>query len=179
MVLRLLVLHAALALANSVNITYDDSNSTFFDWTGPDWKAVTPQTPCTMCFAQPVAADTYNSTWHYGGSGNRSSVVFSGLFYTEILLEAELTVLPGSDIYIYGIDVLDPGVAVFTLDGNTPTSHAYTGPVYVYNSLFFAAHDLSTDVLHNLSWVVETSSIGGIACLFDYVTVTTVLNTGP
>lgn len=89
--LQLWMLHPALALANSVNITYDDSNSSFFHWTG-DWNIITPQTPCTKCFEQPIAVDTFNSTWHDGGpefnsSGIGSSVVFNGLFYDWTLLE--------------------------------------------------------------------------------------------
>lgn len=132
---------------------------------------------CPECFAQPVAADTYNSTWHDGGTGNGSWIVFNGQLHAYKPIDLTKWFL-GTDIYIYGVDILDPGTVIFTLDGSTPASHSYDGSGYVYNSLFFAAHSLSPNVPeHNLSWVVDISSVGGGACIFDYAIVTTPLDT--
>ncbi|KAJ6627815.1 hypothetical protein B0H10DRAFT_310518 [Mycena sp. CBHHK59/15] len=142
------------ASAHLANITIDDTNSTFWTWAG-SWHAVTPSTPCTNCFAQPDPSKAYDSTWHDGS-------LRSGSFSFQ-----------GTAVYIYGIDVFDPANISFSLNDPALTSfHYYAGQDYQYNSLFFQAAGLTSDVQHTVTWVLETSAAGGGAGLFDYAVVT-------
>ncbi|KAJ6554353.1 hypothetical protein B0H19DRAFT_1153255 [Mycena capillaripes] len=135
------------------NITIDDTNSTFWTWAG-SWNAVTPTTPCG-CFAQPDPGLVYNSTWHDG-------LLRSGSFAFQ-----------GSAVYIYGIDVVNPANISFAMNNPSKTGfHYYGGAGYVYNSLFFSATNLDSKVQHTVTWIMEISSTGGGAGLFDYAVVT-------
>ncbi|KAJ7491837.1 hypothetical protein B0H11DRAFT_2398007 [Mycena galericulata] len=82
----------------------------------------------------------------------------------------------GAAVYIYGIDVLVPqaGNISFAVTSNPSIAgfHYYGGSGYVYNSLFFSASNLDSTVQHTVTWILETSSFGGGAGLFDYAVVT-------
>ncbi|KAJ7190428.1 hypothetical protein GGX14DRAFT_605854 [Mycena pura] len=82
--------------------------------------------------------------------------------------------VPGSAVYIYGIDVDNPANISFAMNDPFKTSfHYYGGEGYVYNSLFFSANNLDSNVQHTVTWILETSSTGGGgAGLFDYAVVT-------
>jgi hypothetical protein len=60
-----------------VNLTIDDSNSTYFTFAG-SWHAVTPATPCVGCFDSPDVSQIVNSTWHDGSRGS-GSFTFQGV----------------------------------------------------------------------------------------------------
>ncbi|KAJ7500745.1 hypothetical protein B0H11DRAFT_1994280 [Mycena galericulata] len=145
------ILHAFLASWSSVkvhatltNITIDDTNSTFWTWAGT-WNAVTPSTPCPACTAQPDPGLAYNSTWHDGS-------LRSGAFTFQ-----------GAAVYIYGIDVLNPGNISFAISNPSTTGfHYYGGSGFVYNSLFFSASNLDSTVQHTVTWIIESSSVGGV-----------------
>ncbi|KAJ7613747.1 hypothetical protein DFH06DRAFT_138323 [Mycena polygramma] len=156
-----LVLFALLAISPSArvyaalkNITVDDTDNTFWTWTG-SWKAVTPTTPCSDCVARPDAGQAYDSTWH-------DSSLLSGSFTFQ-----------GSAVYIYGIDVINPASISFAMNNPAKTSvHLYEGQDYVYNSLFFSANDLDPQSEHTVTWSLNSSPGGGGAGLFDYAVVT-------
>ena len=81
--------------------------------------------------------------------------------------------LTGTAVYIYGIDVLNPANVTFAMSNPSIASfHFYSGSGYVYNSLFFSATQLDPSVQHTVTWLMETSSVGGGAALFDYAKVT-------
>ncbi|KAF7339701.1 hypothetical protein MSAN_02185500 [Mycena sanguinolenta] len=142
------------AYATLTNITVDDTNSTYFTFVG-SWNAITPSTPCTSCFAQPDAGLAYNSTWHDGS-------LLSGTFSFQ-----------GTAVYIYGIDVANPANVTFAMSNPTTNSfHYFSADGFVYNSLFFSATGLDASVSHTVSWLLEQSSVGGNAALFDYAVVT-------
>ncbi|KAJ7503847.1 hypothetical protein B0H11DRAFT_2355684 [Mycena galericulata] len=156
-----LILHTLLAFwsiaqvyATLTNITIDDTNSTFWSWVGT-WNVVTPSTPCHECFAKPDPDLVYNSTWHDGP-------LRSGAFTFQ-----------GAAVYIYGIDVVNPGNISFAMSNPSTTGfHYYGGSGYVYNSLFFSASNLDSTVQHTVTWLIEASSVGGRSALFDYAVVT-------
>ncbi|KAJ6492796.1 hypothetical protein C8R47DRAFT_1119803 [Mycena vitilis] len=156
-----LVLLALLATSPSArvyaalkNITVDDTDNTYWTWTG-SWRAVTPTAPCSDCLAQPDAGQAYDSTWHDGS-------LLSGSFTFQ-----------GSAVYIYGIDVINPASISFAMNDPAKTSvHLYEGQDYAYNSLFFSANDLDAQSEHTVTWALNSSPVGGGAGLFDYAVVT-------
>jgi hypothetical protein len=76
-------------------------------------------------------------------------------------------------VYIYGIDVPNPANVTFAMSNPSTTSfHYYSGDGYIYNSLFFSAHNLDASVQHTVTWLMETSSVGGRSALFDWAMVT-------
>ncbi|KAF7318961.1 hypothetical protein HMN09_00231900 [Mycena chlorophos] len=156
---RVMIFHALFfawsCSAVLVNITFDDTNSTAFTWAG-QWSAITPQTPCPGCFAQPNASLAFNQSWHDGS-------LVSGTFSFQ-----------GVAVYIFGIDVLDPANISFAMNNPSISSFHYvnTNGGYIYNSLFFVAQSLDGTVPHTVTWSLERSSIGGGAALFDYAVVT-------
>ncbi|KAJ6543284.1 hypothetical protein DFH09DRAFT_1173792 [Mycena vulgaris] len=145
------------AYGSLTNITIDDTNSTYWNFVGP-WNAITPSTPCSACLAQLQANLTFNTTWHDG-------TLCSGSF-----------VFQGSAVYIYGIDVKNPGNVTFTMSDPTITDFYYVNTgnrsINVYNSLFFSATDLDATVQHTVSFLMVQSPLGGKAALFDYAIVT-------
>ncbi|KAJ7201593.1 hypothetical protein GGX14DRAFT_655423 [Mycena pura] len=141
--------------ATLTNITVDDTNGTYWTWAG-SWNAITPQTPCTECFAQPDAAKAYNRTWHDGS-------LHSGSFTFQ-----------GAAVYIYGIEVIDPANVSFGMSNPSISTFHFDPPAsgYVYNALFFHATGLDSAVQHTVTWVLEPNAIGGGSALFDYAIVT-------
>ncbi|KAJ6595793.1 hypothetical protein DFH09DRAFT_905784 [Mycena vulgaris] len=151
---------SAQAYAALTNWTVDDTNSTFWSW-GDLWNAVTPSTPCSGCLTQPDPSQVYKHTWHDGSTLSNSRRVGSFSFQ-------------GSAVYIYGIDSTNSANISFSMDDTSATSfHSYSGVGYVYESLFFTAAGLESDAQHNITWIVEESSMGGTVALFDYAVVTT------
>ncbi|KAJ6480654.1 hypothetical protein DFH09DRAFT_258410 [Mycena vulgaris] len=152
------------ASASAVNITFDDTNSTFFTFT-QSWNSVTPSTPCPGCFWQLDASQTYQSTWHDAADSRSGSCTFRG-----------------SAIYLYGVDV--PGGANISFTMNTPARQAYhyysgdAGPVY--HALLFHADDLDPNTDHTLTFLLAPASDGGSVGIIDYAVVTQVdLTTDP
>ncbi|KAJ6595796.1 hypothetical protein DFH09DRAFT_1135656 [Mycena vulgaris] len=50
--------------------------------------------------------------------------------------------------------------------------HYYAGASFRYKSLFFDATGLDPNAQHTVTWILETSSAGGIAASFDYAVFT-------
>ncbi|KAJ7696617.1 hypothetical protein B0H14DRAFT_3040503 [Mycena olivaceomarginata] len=141
--------------AGVTNLTIDDTNSTFFDFVDntnanpPSWAEIVPGDPCLYCSAQPQTTQIYNQTWHDGSVGSE-----------------------GSAVYIYGIDLADPGNISFTM-GDDTTFHYYTGAEqFVFRALFFEAENLGESVSHTVSWVINKSAFNGTTGLFDYAVIT-------
>ncbi|KAJ7064831.1 hypothetical protein C8F01DRAFT_776728 [Mycena amicta] len=137
--------------ATLVNITFDDSHSSW-SWVGAKWNVITPQTPCSLCYAKPDPAKTFNSTWH---DGNRLTGSFS---------------FKGTAVYIYGIDAWDAGNITFTLS-SPPTTSSHLNRLaakgqYSYNALYFHASGLDPGLQTTVRW-----SLAGVG-LFDYAIVT-------
>ncbi|KAJ7650388.1 hypothetical protein FB45DRAFT_887795 [Roridomyces roridus] len=148
------------AHADPVNLTIDDTNSTHWNFQG-NWHAVTPAAPCTNCFTRPDPNSVFNSTWH-DGSILSNPILLTGTFSFQ-----------GSAVYIYGIDVTDPGNVSFAMSNPTMEGfHYYAGSGYTYNSLFFSATDLDASVSHTVTFTITISSAGGGSALFDYAHVT-------
>ncbi|KAJ7696878.1 hypothetical protein B0H14DRAFT_3039834 [Mycena olivaceomarginata] len=122
--------------AGVTNLTIYDTNSTFFDFVDntnanpPSWAEIVPGDPCLYCSAQPQTTQIYNQTWHDGRCA--------------------------TSVYIYGIDLADPGNISFTM-GDDTTFHYYTGAEYVS---------------HTVSWVINKSALNGTTGLFDYAVIT-------
>src|ERR1700753_3445566 len=91
---------ATRAFAASANITVDDTNSAFWTFVG-GWSAVTPETPCPSCFAQPDPTQVFNSSWH-DGSVVSGSITFQGALQNFFLRSFARDLHAGSAIYIYG-----------------------------------------------------------------------------
>ncbi|KAF8194730.1 hypothetical protein K438DRAFT_1968683 [Mycena galopus ATCC 62051] len=147
---------AAQAYAASMNITFDDTNSTVWTFVG-QWNAVTPSTPCPGCFAQPDPMQVVNSSWH-DGSVVSGSVTFQG-----------------SAIYIYGIDMTATSGTNISFSMNNPSNvgfHYFGSTGTTYNVPFFTAADLDSSVEHTVSFIGQTSLAGAGAMLFDYAVVT-------
>ncbi|KAJ7207419.1 hypothetical protein GGX14DRAFT_698156 [Mycena pura] len=142
--------------AASTNITVDDTNSTIWTFVG-GWSAVTPETPCPGCFAQPDPKQVFNSSWH-DGSVVSGSVTFQG-----------------SAIYIYGIDMTATSGTNISFSMNNPTTagfHYFGSTGTTYNVLFFSATNLDSSVEHTVSFIGQTSLTGAGAMLFDYANIT-------
>ncbi|KAJ7064043.1 hypothetical protein C8F01DRAFT_1229591 [Mycena amicta] len=161
--LTLTLLSSPVVRAGLTNLTIDDTDTTYFSFSNgstnpPAWAAITPQTPCNYCSAQPQTKDIHNQTWHDGSVGSVGSFTFNG-----------------TAVWIYGIDLADPANISFTLpDVHLSTFHYYNGSEqFVFNSLLFSATNLPTDAgSHTVSWVVNKSSKNGTTALFDYAVIT-------
>ncbi|KAF7369354.1 hypothetical protein MVEN_00264000 [Mycena venus] len=148
------------ASATPVNLTIDDTNTTYWTWMG-NWTAVTPTTPCPGCWLQPDASQAHNFTWHDGES-----------------LSGSLNV-QGSAVYIYGIDFESGAKISFALDGAPSTTHQYEGEeAYVYDALLFKLEGLDSAAQHTVSWLIQKndnivkSQLGPSSALFDYAVIT-------
>ncbi|KAF7320633.1 hypothetical protein HMN09_00147900 [Mycena chlorophos] len=178
-----------------VNTTWDNTDG-HFEWFGL-WDAVNSSSAatgfCVVCdVVQPLGV--YNGTYAMGvslHSSNSTGVYAHGLFFFS-----------GSAVYLYGVghsaqaatNDWPPGYdfqpsIVFSLDQTADgtsthrTTYRYSGNASVaYNTLFFSAEGLSTDIIHRLSWNITlpatTTNTTAIA-LFDYAVVTSLLELGP
>ncbi|KAJ7258980.1 hypothetical protein C8J57DRAFT_1643721 [Mycena rebaudengoi] len=136
------------------NFTVDDTNSTFWTWVGT-FHSVTPSTPCSECHARPDPSKALRSTWN-DGFLNSGSFSFKGIA-----------------VYIYGIDVQNPANISFSLNDPPLKSFHYQDTrdpnIYIYDSLFFQAINLTPDTQHTVTWVLEKGGLGeGGSALFDY-----------
>ncbi|KAF7304065.1 hypothetical protein MIND_00638000 [Mycena indigotica] len=148
------------------NLTVDDTDLNYFWWSDavantPAWTAITPETPCNFCSAQPQPKSIHNRTWHDGTQGGVGQLTFIG-----------------TAAWIYGIDLANGGNISFSVSGvNKTDSHYYNGDEqFVFNSLLFSVTDLPTDPdgnprNHTISWLVEKSSRNGTTALFDYAVI--------
>jgi hypothetical protein len=134
----LILLLISLVAAIPTNVTVDDADLAYFTWssstssTSALCAAISPGAPCDFCSAQPQTADILNQTWHDGTNLSPGSFVFAG-----------------SDVYIYGIDLVNPANLSFALDGKPQEAHHYAGTdQFVFRALFFAAQDLVPGVNH-------------------------------
>jgi hypothetical protein len=135
------------ASAAFINLTIDDTNSTFFSFTDadrnpPSWAAITPSAPCVYCSAKPKTDRIHNQTWHDGGVGSAGSFTFQGA-YRFGLSSCRSNGLPGSAVYIYGIDLATPGNISFTMDDDTTIRYYNGTQQFVFDALFFMAADLT------------------------------------
>ncbi|KAJ6535551.1 hypothetical protein B0H19DRAFT_1080023 [Mycena capillaripes] len=156
------ITHAALA-----NVTIDDSDLSHFTWTEDTdvfpqptipWAGISPTSPCGYCSAQPQTAEIHDQTWHDGSNNSAGSFTFQG-----------------QAVYIYGISQINSVNISFTMDGTASGFHYYTGSAqFVFNSLFFAATDLTANFNHSVSWVLHATTTSGVtgAGLFDYAVIT-------
>jgi hypothetical protein len=87
--------------------------------------------------------------------------------------------IPGSAVYIYGIDFESGAKISFALNGTPSTTHQYEGEeAYVYNALFFKLEGLDSAAQHTVSWLIQKhdnvikSQLGPASALFDYAIVT-------
>ncbi|KAJ6588610.1 hypothetical protein B0H19DRAFT_1248238 [Mycena capillaripes] len=156
------------ANAGFINLTIDDTDTSYFTWVEPPiqfpmptpmWAAASVSDPCGHCSAQPQLASAtaiHNQTWHDGRNDSTGSLTFQG-----------------SDVFIYGIDLLNSADISFSLDGAVTSDHQYTGTFnYVFDVLFFAANNVTAGVNHTVSWVLSETSTNGTSALFDYAIIT-------
>ncbi|KAJ7112727.1 hypothetical protein C8R44DRAFT_882477 [Mycena epipterygia] len=136
------------------NLTIDDANSTFFTYS-PAWAAISPDSPCDYCSAQPLTAQIHDQTWHDGSNGTSGSFTFQG-----------------AEVFLYGIDLANPANISFVMD-DVQSFHYYSGSEqFVFNSLFFHAGNLTADANHTVSWTIHETKKNGTTALFDYAVIT-------
>ncbi|KAJ7777613.1 hypothetical protein DFH07DRAFT_766363 [Mycena maculata] len=158
-----LVLQAFLALSSCgqvlTNTTIDDTNLQYWSYgteSQGKWTAVTAQTPCSGCSAQPDPSQAYDQSWH---DGYRTTGAFT------------------FQVYIYGIDWQDDSNVTFSMENppNAPITgfHYHSDPgSYAYNVLFFSATGLDPTVSHTVNWLNTPTFLDNGSMLFDYAVVT-------
>jgi hypothetical protein len=86
-----------------------------------------------------------------------------------------LTLVAGSAVYVFGIDLTGQAEIDFALDNitNIIHKHHYTGTQqFAYHAPFFSATGLTSDQMHTVYWGLKTTGNAVQFALFDYAIVT-------